>query len=213
MKKITDVNIKIKENISLFVSYVSLLALTFAFVFLGAGTLEVQGETIIITGGGIVENNNHGIAGIAGLLSVGGFVAKYKGNMGGGGGDCEELYAKGQIQAKATVEGDPLNPIGAIHGKVVCIANLGPDACGAEGGDNQNDVWEVRFLVTHSRGDFAVPVDTYGSLFVQDNATPGSAGDLADESFLPGNEDCCQEDVVNNCELENVLHGNFTVHD
>ena len=208
MKKITDVNIKIKENISLFVSYVSLLALTFAFVFLGAGTLEVQAEKIIITGGGIVENNN---SGFGDLLSVGGFVAKYKGSGGSGGGACEELYAKGQIQAKATVEGDPLSPIGAIHGKVVCIANLGPDACDSQ---NDNDVWEVRFEVTHSRGLFAVPVGDFGSLIVQDNATPGSAGDRADESFInPDDEDCCLLDVVADCELEDVLHGNFTVHD
>jgi len=211
MKKLTDVNIKIKENISLFVSYVSLLALTFAFVFLGAGTLEVQGEKIIITGGGIVENNN---SGFGDLLSVGGFVAKYKGSGDDDIGVCPEfLYAKGQIQAKATIAIDPLNPIGAIHGKVVCIANLGPDACGAEGGDNENDVWEVRFEVTHSRGDFAVPVGDFGSLIVQDNATPGSAGDLVDESFSHSGPECCQLDVVADCGLEAVLHGNFMVLD
>jgi len=213
MKKIADVNIKIKENISLFVSYVLLLALTFAFVILGAGTLEVQGEMIIITGGGIVENNNHGIFGFGDLLSIGGFVAKYKGEVGDDDDDdaCVELYAKGQIEAKATIAGAPLRPIGAIHGKVVCIANLGPDACGSQ---NENDVWEVRFQVTHSRGLFTVPVDAYGSLIVQDNATPGSAGDLVDESFInPDDEDCCLLDVDRDCGLEDVLHGNFMVLD
>ena len=99
---------------------------------------------------------------------------------------------------------------------MVCIADLGPG--GAHGGTDE-DVWEVRFKVTRSAGDFAVPVDScgdgtqpcYGSLFVQDNGTPGTL-DMADENFdseFLGDDRC---GLALAFDLEPVLAGNFTAH-
>jgi hypothetical protein len=71
---------------------------------------------------------------------------------------------------------------------------------------------DVGFEVTKSSSAEEVPVPdpgTYGSLFVQDNGTPGT-GDFADESLgNPLVADCGLQDSF---ELEPVVSGNFTAH-
>ena len=164
-----------------------------------AGTALAGPPRTIITGGGIVQNNN---SGAGELLAVGGFVAQATGPAANG-----STPARGQIQAKSTLASDPLNPLASLHGKVVCIANLGD---GTAFGGTSADVWEVRFQVTHVGGPFnPLQVGNYGSLFVQDNGTPSTL-DMADESFAkPGESGCGVDGPIG---LEPVLAGNFTVH-
>jgi hypothetical protein len=167
-----------------------------------AGTAAAAPPSVVITGGGVVQNNDSGL-GV--LTSVGGFVAIAKGdsvpgiNLGAVWTDV-----KGQIQAKLVDPTDPTEDLSTLHGNVVCIALL---AGGIEG---QGD-YEVRFQVTRSAGDFAVPVGKYGSLFVNDSGLPSEGGtDMADEDFSNLDEDEC--DVVGGFAHERLLSGNFTVH-
>ena len=78
------------------------------------------------------------------------------------------------------------------------------------GGDSDNDVWEIRILVTKS----SVPglAGLHGSIFVQDNGK-GSGVDFADENFDPARlfEDACG--VTTSFQLEPVLQGSITVRD
>ncbi len=142
------------------------------------------------------------------MLAIGGFTARSTGqsviiN------NTEIWPARGQIQAKTTLASDPLTTLASLHGKVVCIANLGDGS--AFGGIADTNVYEVRFKITHVGGPFnQLEVGQYGSLFVQDNGTPGAGNDLVDESFANlGDENC---DVDGPFGLEPVLAGNFTDH-
>ena len=93
---------------------------------------------------------------------------------------------------------------------MVCIANLGNGS--AFGGIDGTDVYEVRFKITHVGGSVnPLNVGDYGSLFVQDNGTPGTV-DMADENFDPNflNDDSCGLALA--FDLEPVLAGNFTDH-
>ena len=192
MKKVSDVKMSKMTMLS------AIAAIAIAVFISGAGALEAQAREVIITGGGVVQNNN---ASPAELLSIGGFVAKSTGEAGLGG-----LLANGQLEAKTTPASGPNKALLAIHGEVVCIVNLG-QACGAGGDDN--DVWEIRFMVTKSSNTDQLPEGAFGSLFVQDNGTPG-VFDFGDESFAAAGPNCAQ-DVE--CALEPLLKGNFTVHE
>jgi hypothetical protein len=166
-----------------------LIGVTMALVAVGlAGTAIGGPPTVKITGGGIATNNNSGLP-FGDLLSVGGFSAIKKGDK-----------VKGQIQSKSVLAADPTVKLASIHGKVVCVEEVG-------GG-----VWEVRFLVTKATG-FAVPLlDGYGSLFVSDGGSPGAGNDMIDEGFAdPGSADCGGTDAASHS-LEPVIAGNFTVH-
>jgi hypothetical protein len=150
----------------------------------------------LITGGGIVQNNNSVGGDEPELLAIGGFVAKATGE-----GETEtDWTARGQIQAKIFDTADPTNTLSMLHGRVVCIAQL------------DENFWEIRFQVTRSAGVFPVEVDQYGSLFVQDNGKPGTEGppDMADESFDKADDPTCGLDL--SFGLEPVIAGNFTVH-
>ena len=148
----------------------------------------------MITGGGVAENNN---SGLGELHAIGGFVAQDRGAV-----------ATGQIQARTFLASDPTQTLSVLHGRVVCILNLG-DGSGV-GGTNA-DVWEIRFQVNRSAGEFAVPVGSFGSIFVQDNGTPGAGNDLVDESFANLGVPGCGVDGPFG--LEPVLAGDFTVLD
>ena len=102
----------------------------------------------------------------------------------------------------------PAVPLGSLHAKVVCIANLGPSS-GVDGGGNAaNDVWEMRIRVTKTSS--LLPVGAHGSIFVQDNGR-GSGVDFADENFgALGENDC---GVTTSFQLERVLQGSITVRD
>jgi len=166
--------------ISLFV-----FALTVAF---GAGSALAAPPTVVINGGGIVENNN---SGLGDLVSIGGFTAIAKGDPAAANGSP----AKGQIQSKSAESADPTITLAAIHGKVVCVADL------------QNGDWEVRFRVTRAAGFADGLQDSYGSLFINDE------GDMMDEGFADlENEKCVENADVASYALEPVLAGHFTVH-
>jgi len=177
-----------------------------ALIAVGLADTAVAGPpTVLLTGGGIVQNND---SGLGDLTSVGGFVAMAKGRglIGGNRGTVWN-NAKGQIEAKLVDSGDPTLNLSTLHGKVVCIAFRSD---GSKGGIGD---YEVRFMVTRSSGIFAVPVGSYASFFVRDNGLP-SAGltDLADENFAPeqfGNKEC---DTVSGSAHEPVVAGNFTAH-
>lgn len=181
-------------------TFVQLAAIALAIMVLGAGSLQARPPMILLNGGGIVQNNN---SGGGELLAIGGFTARSTGQI-------EEgiWHARGQIQAKNTLASDPLTTLASLHGKVVCIANLGNgfDFGGIEG----TDVYEVRFKITHVGGSVnPLNVGDYGSLFVQDNGTPGTL-DMADESFAMPLQPLCGIDGPFG--LEPVLAGNFTDH-
>ena len=165
----------------------NILVCFLTFVVIGlAGTAIGGPPTVKITGGGIATNDN---SGLGELLSVGGFSAIKKGDT-----------VKGQIQSKSVSAADPTIPLASIHGKVVCIEEVG------------SDVWEVRFLVTNATG-FAVPLlEGYGSLFVLDGGSPGAGNDMIDEGFAEtGSADCGGTDAAS-YSLEPVIAGNFKVH-
>ena len=160
--------------------------------------------TVVLTGGGGVQNNDSGL-GV--LTSVGGFVAIAKGTsvIGTNGGDVW-TDAKGRLQAKLVNATDPTQNLSTLHGKVVCIALLAGGVAGS--GD-----YEVRFKVTRSSGDFPVPVGAYGSLYVFDSGLPSEGGtDMADENFDPAEFENAVCDTVAGSAHEPLVFGNFTVH-
>ena len=180
---------------------------TAALIAVGlAGTAIAKPPTVLLTGGGTVQNNDSGL-GI--LTSVGGFNAKATGvGEAGSNGGTVWTNAKGQIQAKLVDATDPTRNVSTLHGKVVCIALL-------SGGVFVAGDYEVRFVVTRSSGEFPVPVGAYGSLFVNDSGPPSAGGtDMADENFDPlefDNSDCDSVDPGRGAH-EPVVAGNFTVH-
>ena len=169
-----------------------------------ADTAVAARPTVVLTGGGIVQNNDSGL-GV--LTSVGGFVAKAKGSsvLGTNGGRVW-TNVKGQIQAKLVSFADPNLNLSRLHGKAVCIALLA-------GGVSGSGDYEVRFIVTRSSGDFPVPVGAHGSLFINDSGPPSAGGtDMADEDFDPLDFDNPNCDDVGGSAHEPLVAGNFTVH-
>ena len=178
---------------------VTILSLSLAGVTVAKGQPAGKGKLdVVINGGGIAVNENHGFGPIT-LLSVGGFSAKSYGDS-----------AKGQIQSKSVNAEDTSDVWGSVHGSVVCVKNLGP---------NKNDdgfsgnVWEVRFQV--AKGSFlgASLAGAYGSLFVLDGGRPGSGNDGIDEGFADPGSEFCGGDDADSYNLEPVVAGNFTVHE
>ena len=93
-----------------------------ATVALGlARTAIAAPPTVIINGGGIVENTDTGLPGAPGdLTSIGGFVGIAKGESVVGENDgMVWTNVKGQIQAKLFAASDPTQQLSALHGKVV----------------------------------------------------------------------------------------------
>ncbi len=159
-----------------------------------------------ITGGGVGQNFNSGFC--TDCVTHGGFSAKATGAGVGGVlpvfGTAVTVYpARGQFQAKSV----PAVPLGSLHAKVVCIANLGPSN-GVDGGGNAaNDVWEMRIQVTKSSS--ALPVGAHGSIFVQDNGKKNT--DFADENFDPSALGSSLCGLTTSFQLEPVLQGSITV--
>ncbi len=173
-----------------------------------ARTAIAAPPSVVINGGGIVENTDTGLPGAPGdLTSIGGFVAIAKGESEVGVNDgMVWTNVKGQIQAKLFAASDPTQQLSALHGKVVCIALLA-------GGDAESGDYEVRFVVTRSSGDFPVPVGKHGSLFVNDSGLPSAGGtNMADENFDPNEFDNPNCDEVPGSAHEPLVAGNFTVH-
>jgi hypothetical protein len=158
-------------------------------VSLAGAVIAKGGPSVVINGGGIAENSNHGLP-LPTLLSVGGFTAHMKGDK-----------VKGQVQSKSVVAEDPTIVLGSVHGRVVCMMDLG------------DDTWEVRFEVTKASGFAAGLLTFYGSLFVKDGGTPGAGNDWIDEGFAdPEGADCGGPDA-DSYNLEPVVAGNFNVHE
>ena len=177
-----------------------------ALVAIGlAGTAIAHPPGVLIAGGGVANNDDSLIPGLTGvglLTAVGGLVAKTKGAGVDINGNGNTVWAaKGQIESKLVVADDPTRDVSTPHGKVVCIA-LRP----------ATSDYEVRFKVTRSSGDFAVPVGDYGSVFVKDSGRPSAGGtDMVDESFDPAELDNSDCDVVSGSAHEPVVAGNLTV--
>ena len=170
---------------------------TIALVAVGIAGVAVAGKpSVIINGGGIAMNDNHGTA-LPSLRSVGGFTAKVKNGT-----------AKGSIQSKSISADDPSVTWGSIHGSVVCVMNIGP----AHNAGFSGDVWEVRFLVTKGKGIGLPLVGFYGSLFVFDGGSPGAGNDGIDEGFADLTSKACGGLDAAQHNLEAVIAGNFTVH-
>jgi hypothetical protein len=182
---------------------------TAALVAVGlASTAVAAPPTVILTGGGIVQNTDSGLPGApADLTSIGGFVAIAKGPGAiNARGALVWTNVKGQIQAKLFAASNPTQHLSTLHGKVVCIALL-------PGGIPGMGDYEVRFVVTRSSGDFPAPVGAHGSLFVNDSGLPSAGGtDMADENFDPTEFDNAVCDTVGGSAHEPVVAGNFTVH-
>lgn len=113
--------------------------------------------------------------------------------------------AQGEVQARsATADGN--DTLIKVHGDVVCIADYGPSEDVDGGGNPAEDVWEIRFQITHSdppgfEGGFA-------SIMVQDNGRE----DFADENAAGSlffNPNCGN---VTQFELE-PIDGQITVHE
>jgi hypothetical protein len=168
-----------------------------------------------ITMGGVTRNDNSGV--FPDALNMGGLTAEATDV----GTVVAHAYfpvsitrypARGEVEMKTVSAADPSVVFSTVHGKVVCIANLGPSS-GIDGGGNPDlDVWEVRFRIERATLN-GVPQDlsgppVYGSLLVQD----GGKTDYADESFA---QDLA---LVPDCgnvaffELEPQLKGNIKVH-
>jgi hypothetical protein len=174
-----------------------------------------------VTGGGVTRNyNSVSPYGTLHLLTFSGF----NGQATGPGvlvpfppfGVMATIYpGRGQMEWKTVLEDDPSTTLADIHGRVVCIANLGPsglidgdDPNDAEVADPLGDVWEIRFQITRITGQVLPPVPIYGSVFVQD----GGQTDFADESFSTAtilNPSCAVNPFFG---LEPHLAGNITVH-
>jgi len=174
-----------------------------------------------VTGGGVTRNyNSVSPYGTAMLLNYSGF----NGQATGAGtvvpfppfaGTATVYPAKGNMQFKVVVEADPSTTVADLHGKVVCIANLGPSAAvdgddpnDAEVADPAGDVWEIRFQITKAKGVELPPFAIYGSVFVQD----GGSADFADETFSAAtitDPSCAVNPFFG---LEPHLAGNITVH-
>jgi len=181
----------------------TLLAAMGAVVVLGVGSLQAAPPTVLLTGGGIVQNTDTGLPGApVDLTSIGGFVAIAKGaSVVGTNGGTVWTNVKGQIQAKLFAASNPTQNLSTLHGKVVCIALL------------TNGDYEVRFVVTRSSGDFPVPPTKHGSLYVFDDGLPSEGGtDMADENFDPAQFDNSVCDTVPGSANEPLVSGNFTVH-
>ncbi len=174
-----------------------------------------------ITGGGATQNFNSVTPyGTVQLVTFGGFTARAKGPgtdvVFAPFGVIATVYpARGSVQAKFAAAGAPGVTVGTAHGRVVCIANLGPsklvdgdDPNDGVDADPDGDVWEIRFRITRAKG-VVLPTDpVHGSFFVQD----GGRADFADESFAQvtvGDPACANNPFFG---LEPHLDGNIRVH-
>ena len=178
---------------------------TAALVAVGLAVVAVAAPpTVLITGGGIVQNND---SGLGDLTSVGGFVAMAKGaGVTGTNGGTVWTDVKGQIEAKLVDAANPTVDLSTLHGKVVCIALLSDGVPGT--GD-----YEVRIVVTRSSGTFGVPVGAHGSLYLNDSGLPSAGGiDMGDENFDPDQFENSECDTVGGSAHEPLVAGNFTVH-
>lgn len=182
-----------------------LLILTLCFAVSLSGSLAQAGgkdKLPKLTGGGVTQNNN---SGGPPQLSIGGFTARATGP-----GIAGVYPARGQLQAKSVLTADPSTTVASIHATVVCIANLGAIGL-VHGGLAGNDVWEIRFQVTHSSPSalVQVPVGVYASGFLQDNGKV----DFGDENFEPTRFEDPACGGTTSFGLEAHLAGNLKVHD
>lgn len=166
-----------------------LLSLAFATIASAA-----ERPVALVRGGGIAQNNN---SGLGDLLAIGGFTAL----------GMADGSARGQVQAKSAESADPTITTARLHGRVVCVQEIG-----------ETGVWEVRFEVVRADGTAAPLMDlgfpAHGSLFVFDGGSPGAGNDGIDESFEGtslADPSCGLEAVLAEMSLEPVLAGNFSV--
>jgi hypothetical protein len=166
-----------------------------------------------ITGGGKTENNNTG-GEPAEQTAYSGFVAQATGPSQPDSSPDQNfpntvVYpARGEVQIRSAGTEDHQTVVRA-HGDVVCIANYGPS--GEEGGGNEaEDVWEIRFRIEQSDPALPLPPETaaYASLLVQDNGREDFADESAEGDLL-FNPNCGE---VTQFQLE-PHQGQITVHD
>lgn len=198
---------------------IKLVIISIAAVGVMSAAHAAKPAGVKVTGGGVVENNNSGVFPEGDIFNFYGFVAMARGAGVTNGNAMIWETAKGQVDAETSDTLEPAeNPLATVHGEVVCMADLGPgNTVGHDSADNSNSVWEIRFEIVDSGGIFQLPVRTcggpcYGSLFVQDNATPGAQGDLGDENFdieFISDPRC---NLGQSFELEDVIAGNIKDH-
>jgi hypothetical protein len=184
------------------------MALLAASTLVGVGLANAQAASAglpSITGGGHTQNSNSG-SGVD-QTTFGGFNARAT-EPGATTDDDDVTYtARGEVQGRSSVD-ETHETVGKVHGDVVCIANLGP-ADAESGGQEDSDVWEIRFKVERgTAGGVAIPAGVYASVFVQDN---GPHNDFSDENFDSGeftNPECGD---VTEFQLE-PHQGQITVH-
>ena len=151
-----------------------------------------------ITGGGRATNNNSGNPNAPEQLGYGGFEARAVEE----GADEGEYVAEGEVQARSVNVANNETVV-KVHGNVVCIANLGNS--GDQGGDPDEDIWEIRFQI--ERSDPPGLEGRYTSIFVQDAGRQDYIDESAEFSLLT-NPNCGD---ASRYRLE-PLRGQVTVH-
>ena len=186
----------------------SLLCMLVIGLVLGLAPAQAQSEQLpFVTGGGRTQNNN---SGGEDQYAFGGFVGQATGagttsTQPVFGSEITTYPAEGQVQARsATVAGH--ETIVKVHGEVVCIADYGPSGDVDGGGNEAEDVWEIRFRITKS--DPPGAEGGYASIMVQDNGREDFADENASQSLFL-NPNCGQ---VTQFELE-PIDGQITVHE